>query len=112
MKSINSEPGAYMGGEMGFGAVLDRPADKVEPAAGSSLTQSLATLAVEFDWRVLWAIQITTIIAVVVMALLMTYVRDWRHFVAVGMMLAYFTTAGILASYLISIKKKFEGAKE
>jgi hypothetical protein len=112
MKSINSEHGAYLGGEMGFGAVLDRPAEKVEPAAGSALAQSLATLAVEFDWRVLWAIEVTTIVAIVVMGLLMTYVRDWEHFLAIGMFLAYFTTAGILGGYLISIKKKFEGATE
>jgi hypothetical protein len=111
MRTIHSEPGMYIGRNLDFG-VLDRTADQSTPVAGSALTQSLATLAVEFDWRVLWAIQITTLLAVFVMGFLMTFVHDWRHFVCVGMMLAYFTTAGILAGYLIHIKKKLEEENE
>jgi len=104
MARLNSHPGVYGSGDFGFVAVLDPPSRKETIQPVPKFVRSLATLAAEIDWTVLWVIEATTIVAMLVLAVLMIEVRDGRSLVSLAMVLAYFTMAAITGGYLIMIK--------
>lgn len=104
MASLNDHPGVYGSGDLGLVAVLNPPFRKDAIDSLPNFAPSLATLAAEMDWAVLWVIEAITIIAMLALTALMVEVRDWRGFVALGMALAYFTTAAVTGGYLILIK--------
>lgn len=104
MARLNPHPNIYDSGEFGFVAVLDPPFQKETIHPVPKFVTSLATLAAEIDWPVLWVIEATTIVAMLVLAFLTVEVRDWRNLVALAIALAYFTIAAATGGYLITIK--------
>jgi len=104
MARLNPHPGVYGSGEYGFVSVLDPPSRKETVHPVPKFVRSLVALAAEIDWAVLWVIEATSIVAMLVLGVLMVEIRDLRSLVALAMALAYFTMAAVTGGYLLLIK--------
>jgi len=112
MATLNPHPDVYGSGELAFVAVLDQPPREQTIDSVPNFARNLATLAAEIEWPVLWVIETTAMIALLVIAALMVEIRDWRGFVALGMALAYFTISAVTGGYLILIKNNTQGDRQ
>jgi hypothetical protein len=106
LRTLNGQPTIYTTGDLGFVSVLDHPSREDILQGRTTVAQNLVTLADKFDRPVLWVVETTAILAMVILSFLFTHVHDWRAFFAVGIVLAYFTVAAVTGGYLILLKNR------